>query len=392
MEGMEGMALPAGTASVGVSTHYPIHADLAHLSHDQALMNKIIKKRQDEVARRANLLDPRKRCAGVPHDILASQIAEKKKAAEAEVVEDAYHHAIGVTQSAMMTHLEGMKAQMTRDRHKQTIDWGLQNMTKEQRTEFALSDPSALKKEVLPTNEEIDQMGPSSMLNFKGEHGASKEYKKAVKETHAGHLSTQVHDKKAREHGELEWNKHMDHQAELANQIRDVCERSDAEDARNAKINEMENNQVLAQHHASRRWAKKQAEEEERVKHLQTVVQQDKDRLKDDYKVGSNGKIMKGDYRRMTVEEEHDIYNQNAQIILEKRIKKQQEIAEEAAHAQQTLGVTNILHAVANVNVSMHKERTRNFLKDNEAMAAAKREQDAQERVRYMQYEPDYMK
>ena len=58
-------------------------------------------------------------------------------------------------------------------------------------------------------------------------------------------------------------NKHMDHQAELANQIRDVCERSDAEDARNAKINEMENNQVLAQHHASRRWAKKQAEEED---------------------------------------------------------------------------------------------------------------------------------
>jgi len=235
-------------------------------------------------------------------------------------------------------------------------------------------------------------MGPSSMLNFKGEHGPSKEYKKAVEETHAGHLSTQVYDKKAREHGELEWNKHMDHQAELANQIRDVCERSDAEDARNAKINEMENNQVLAQHHASRRWAKKQAEEEERVKHLQTVVQQDKDRLKDDYKVGSNGKIMKGDYRRMTVEEEHDIYNQNAQIILEKRIKKQQEIAEEAAHAQQTLGVTNILHAVASVNVSMHKERTRNFLKDNEAMAAAKREQDAQEHVRYMQYEPDYMK
>jgi len=385
-----GLALPACTATVGVHTSFPIHADLAHLSHDQALMNKIIKKRQDEVARRARLLDPRQRTGGTAHHVLAVQVAEKKAAAEAEAAEDMYHAAVGQTHAQVMHHLETMKVTMARDRQMATIDFNTQNLKKEDRSEFALSDPSALKREVLLSDEEFAQLGPSSFQNFAGQKGGSKEDKKETQQTMAFDLAMQVQMKSDRQREELEWNNHMDEQSMLANQVRHLCETNDAEEARNLKHEEVQINQVLAADQNARKMAKKRREEEERMKHLTTVVQQDKDRLKDDYKVCDNGKLVRTEYRRMTIQEEQDVYNTNAQLILDKKIRKQQEMAVEAAHAQQTLGCTAVLDAVAGMRSQMAKDRTIDFLADNAGLAAAKREKDVQERIAYKSYAPDY--
>jgi len=380
------MAL-AATAKPGVEQPYAIHADLAHLSHDQHLASKIMRKRQDEMARRTKLLDPRTRQFGVDHNVLNAQVAEKQAAARAEAAEDVYHAAVQRTQGEVLQHLETLRANIRRERQEATIDFSLTNLRKEQRREYALSDPHALRQETAMTEDEVAKCGLSSMQVFEGQKLGGNDRKKEMQQGMKEYLTMQMQEKEARNRADKEWHDEADRQASLANHVRAHCEQSDMMEMRNDKIAEAEENRMLAMTHAEQKKAKLAREAAEREKHCATVMHQDKMRMAQDYQLASNGKLVRTEYRRLTLEEEQDVYNQNAQIILEKRARKQQEDAEEAAHARQVAGHTALLHHVESTKQAMHKERTRNSLKDNDAMAAAKREKDVQERRSYMSYD-----
>jgi len=379
----------AKSCRFGVETEVPIDCDLGHLGHDQQLADKILKKRRNEMARRMRLLDPRQRVGGVPHEVIATQMAVRQTALDAEKAEDAFYAQSAVLQDQILQAVESMKASRARERQMKVVDYSLANLRKEQRREYELSDPDALKKYVLPDPDDpANPLGPSSMLKFSANSQQSAEKKKEGQAQLSTWLAAQVQEKQNRLSYEQELDRIHDERAMLSAHVRAVCEDTEIQEQQDAKCEEAAENARLAKLVMERRKAKKEAEDAWKQRHIDTVVNSERMMESCDSKVGCTGRLLKAEYKRLSLEQEQDVYNSNARQLIDKFTKKQLEKDEEAAEASRINCSVAVLAALEEERVRQQQERRMRIIEENKKLAAAKREADKEERKEYFKYDP----
>jgi len=339
------------------------------------------------MARRMRLLDPRQRVGGVPHQVLGAQLEAKRRVADAEQAEEAFYAQSAVLQDQILQTVEGMKALRARDRQMAVVDYSLANLRKEQRREYVLSDPDALKRETLPDPED-PAFGPSSMLKFPSHGKATPEAKQQSQQAQAAWLAFQVQEKMDREAYERDLDKIHAERAMLASQVRAVCEDNDIQEQRGSKCEEAEENRRLAQLAQQEKQARKLEDEALKQKHIETVLTSDWMGEMHDAKIGLTGKPMKAEYKRLSLEEEQEIYNSNARQLLEKRVKKKADVMEKAEDAAKIHCNVAVLGALEDERVRQQQERRQRMVEENKRLALAKKAADKEERVEYFKYDP----
>lgn len=366
-------------------------ADLGHLTHDPDYVAKIMRKREEEALRRSKLLDPRTRTRGVNHAVLDSQMEEKRAAAEREANEEAQHARDVRLQEQVAQSLETMKAEMTRERHKAANDFSLTHLRKEHRREYDLSDPTVIKRErptrTLNFEEDDPNLGPSSMQRFIGEVPDFAQKQKEAKAATRQWLLEQMAEKQARQDAERRADEQYDREVLMANQVRAACEQAALDDAREDKIAEAMENRDRAEMTRQRREDRLQREAAEKAAHVEGIVTSDRMKETHDYKVGYTGKLLPGDYKRLTLEEEHDVYATNARLALEKQRKMKAEAEEEAEHARQVAMGVSVLGALEEERKRQSRERQQRMVDHNLTQASTKRELDVKERRTYRSFE-----
>eukprot|EP00927_Polykrikos_kofoidii_P068560 TRINITY_DN63908_c0_g1_i1.p1 TRINITY_DN63908_c0_g1~~TRINITY_DN63908_c0_g1_i1.p1 ORF type:complete len:391 (+),score=112.90 TRINITY_DN63908_c0_g1_i1:122-1294(+) len=380
-----GLAQTAGQTSM-LTVGYR-DADLDTLSHDMALTNKIMKKRQEELARRTKLLDPRKRTGGVPHDILDAQLLEKRAIAEKELGEHEYYARSALLQEQVAQSIETMKETAARDRQKAAIGYSMQNLRKEQRREYALSDPNQVRNDRVLTNDEIERLGPSSMLNFKGDCFDEAGRKRETHEQMRNWLQQQMQEKQDRKAAERAIDLKFDQEVGFANQVRGICEQAATDEAREDKRQEAADNLALAQEHGRRRQMRLDKEIEAKNRHVDSVMNSDRMKEATDYVIGATGRVC--EFKRMSAEEVQDVFNTNAMQVLGSRSRKAAEQREEEEYAENVNRGVEVLAAIESEKKRMVLERRLQAEEHNKAMAERKRLADAQERRTYKSFTRD---
>lgn len=363
----------------------PLHADLEHLSHDQHLCNKIMKKRQEEMARRARLRDPRTRMYGVEHTVLDEQVAAKRAGKEAEAAEEAFYAKNQGMVDEVLQCIEGAKQDLQRVRQKAVTEFNLTNLRKEDRREYELSDPTAIKREApIP---DYSQMGSSSMLVMQGHFIPDKSDLAAQT---AAWLNQQKQEKKDREAAEKQRDLEFDRAAVAASHIRKYIDQTEVQEAKEEKIAEAQANLALAEQHRARREAKAQKEIQAKADHVASIMASDMLAEAVDWKIGSNGKLLRPDYKRLSVEEEQDVHDTNMRLLLEKKAKKDFEKSFEADEVRGIESCMGVLGALELERDRLKKERQVALVAENNALAEAKRARDVEARRAYKSFDPAY--
>lgn len=367
----------------------PLHGDLDHIAFDSDLTAKIMRKRQDEAQRRVKLLDPRKRMFGVDPAVLDEQLAEKRAIAQAEVeIEDVYAQQ-QLLQEQVLQQVEDIKQATARARQVAAVDYSLSHLRKEQRREFALSDPTAIRREKLPGDGGVP-LGPSAMQTFEGQNRVSLEWKKEVQKQQAEWLREQMREKQERQQAEKDLDRWQEEKAAHANQIRAVCEEAELQDQREEKRREAETNRQLAEAHRARRQEQLHKDVDLKARHNDTVISTDRHREMCDWQIGSHGRLLRTEYKRLSLEEEQEVYNANAKLVLQQRGKKQAAEVEQAEEAAHVAGMAAVLGAVEFEKLRQQKERRQRINEFNDNLAQAKKANDAKGRKAYLafDYEP----
>lgn len=377
-----GMA--TGSTAAAVDT-MQVNADLSHISHDRDLTMKIMKKRQEEMTRRTRLLDPRRRQFGVDHSVLDAQVKEKRQLRDAEVVEDACYAQHLVAQEQVLQTVEAMRQVAQRERQKATINHSLTELTKEQRREYSLSDPKQYTSSFLTHPPE--QLGPSSMSKFQGE-SIDLEKKKRTQQESAQWLKQQMKEKQDRERADRDWHRHHDDRMLEANALRAHCEAATAQEMREDKLLEAQENQELADKRRQRDQARKQREHDLTQQHTQNVLNDPRMNESHDNVLSYHGKKL--DQKRLTLEEEQDVYNTNAHQIRHKQLMKKREAEEEADHHRLNQMGVDVRSAIEHRQAEGQKSRNRSCIEENMRIADAKRANDVKERRAHksFDYEP----
>lgn len=203
-------------------------------------------------------------------------------------------------------------------------------------------------------------------------------------------LEEQMHEKSARHAAEREVERMYDQEAAFANQVRTVCEKAAKDEAREEKRDESADNQRIAEQHMQRRQARLNKNIMMNDNHVNNIMRDERLAEAHDYMIGSNGKLMKGEYRRLSHEEQQDVFNTNAMQILNKHARKRDEAAEDMEYAAGVNRSVEVLAAIEAEKKRMVLERRLQAEDYNKRMHATKAAMDTIERRNYKTYEPNY--
>lgn len=365
----------------------PINADLGHLGHDPELAMKIMRKRQEEMARRTKLQDPRRRQFGVDHSVLDAQVVEKREIAAAEEADHAGYADIAKAQDELLNVFETIKEQNRRAKQTEVVNFSTTYLRKEQRREWPLSDPKEYTSSFITHPPE--QLGPCSMIKFQGE-AIDLEGRRRQKAETAAYLKKQMQEKCDREQAEKDLDRFYAQKTFEANHVAAHCEAATWQEMKAEKEEESRTNLELAAQKRDFKMAKAQKEAFERSLHVEVVATSGLLTEAHDYKVGSNGKLQKGEYKRLSIEEEALVYNTNAHLYMQKKMQERLGAEEAKKHHATTLQVVTVMGAVEEQQSRIAKEREVNLAEENRKLAEARRGNKAEERRKYLShtYEP----
>lgn len=358
----------------GHTRTYPMELGMADLSHDPALAAKIMKKRQDEMKRRAALMDRTKRKCGVDVLFLSQQLAEKQAVAEIEKQEEALHAHSLLVQQHVQDSIENFQSQIVRDRQKAVLDYSIVNLRREQRREYELSDPHQVKKATLPDYDD-PSLGPSSMLKFKSDCPDETKQKRA---TQAQWLAAQLQAKKDKEDAQKQADYTWALKGTIAAQVKQEAEEAAEEEARAARLELAADNAELAAAHRARRQEQLDKDSTLKLRHVNAVCNDDKGDKGAEWKLGPHAKYFKAEYSEVLAEHVKETFEINERQVHEKR-----QAAQTAAAIQKGQNMTGMLAFLNYVEAEkerMQKDRERATLDENLRMAAARRKREAEER------------
>lgn len=326
-------------------------------------------------------------CGTQPED-LSAQITAKQRSIAAAKVEEEYYAQSSTLQDQILQTVEGMKAAQVRERHMDTVDYSLRNLRREQRREYDLSDPNAIKNDKLPDLDD-PSLGPSSMLKFSSVDETPEDKHRRQQQT-SSWLQAQMQEKMDREQEEKEYDRRYDERTMLASHVRAVCEENERQEARADKCAEAAENLELAKMVRDRNRNKAEFNDALKSRHVDTIRNSDWVSEAHDWKIGATGKLIRTEYKRLSIEEEQDVYNSNARQILDKRARQNAEALEQSEEAAGTRCAVAVLGAVEEERVNHSKNRRMRMVEENNRLAAAKRDADRANRAEYMSYDPTY--
>jgi len=378
----------ASRSATGSPTGDEMDADLRYLTFDPKDVSKIMRKRQEEMARRTKLVNTKAFRHGVPPHHLDKQVAEKQAAAAAIKAEDEYHDRYRVVSDQVAQVCETIRHDATRERHKACTDYSLENLRKEQRREYDLSDPNLIKSERPTRDGDNDpRLGASSIQQFEGEDFVAQQRKKEQVSTMREWLHYQMAQKKEYVEREGVQTRLYDEAMMTANELRGLCEQANIEERQQDKREEAAENKALAvMHHARKEGARARD-----IKAVQAHVdnEMNSERMMElaDYKIGSDGKLMKAEYKRATVEEEQGVYDGNARLILEKQAKSRMERSEDTIAAGQNFSADIVLNTIENEKARATRDRRLAVEEFNKSLIQEKRDFRNMEKQAYRSYE-----
>jgi len=365
-----------------------VHADLQYLSHDPKLVNKIMKKRQEELARRTKLLDTRRFRTGVPHDVLDDQLIEKQAAADKIKAEDNYHDKYRVVSDEVAQVCETIRNEATRERQKAVVAYSLEHCRKEQRREYHLSDPNLIKTERPARDGDNDpRLGPSSIQSFEGEDFLAQVRKKEAVASTREWLAYQMAAKREAAEQEKDAERLYDEAMMTANEVRGLCEKANIEEQMADKMTEAQDNKMLAEQHHARKLAARQREMQATQVHVEGEMNSERLMELVDYKVGCDGRLMKGEYKRLSLEEEQGVYDANARLMLEKQARRRAEKSGGGFEQDQYIASDMVLHAIEGEKARAARQRRSDLDGFNQSLVMKKKDFDTLERKAYKSYE-----
>merc|ERR1712139_738078 len=262
--------------------------------------------------------------------------------------------------------------------------YSLENCRKEQRREYDLSDPNLIKSERPARDGDNDpRLGPSSIQSFEGEDFLAQQRKKEGVQSTREWLQYQIAVKKeAAEREKMIDAQH--HEAMVtANELRGLCEQATIEDMMAEKKAESDENKRIAAMHADRKQAARAREAQARVAHADYEMNSERLMELTDYKLGVDGRLMKGEYKRLSVEEEQGVYDMNARLMLEKQARRRAENSGTALERDQYIASDMVLHTLEAEKSRQSRQRRIDIEEFNKGLAQQKRDFDAVEKKAY---------
>lgn len=353
-------------------------ADLQNLSYAPDIADRISRKRQEEIARRARFFDAKSRMIGVDKPALDQQCADKRAQKEAEAAEEmaAAAHAAMCDEAA--SAIEQVAAAEAHQKEVDTKAYSLKYLRKDMRREYHLSDPLAQKRE-LPARvgDDDPRCGPSSMQQFSGEliEKDKTENKKAYQDLQKSWLLEQMAYKQAVAKAEKEMDDAYDQQVLASTEVRCVIEQHARDAAREAKAHESNCNLQLAAQARANKQAFKTKEFNQKMEHATNL--RESSRMKEEYDapIGATGRLVREDYKRLSRDARQAVYDANAEQILEKRAREQAEREEEALEVQNRMMSTEILSAVEDEQRNSAMQRRRQMDAENALLSQAHKSQ-----------------
>jgi len=340
-----------------------MHPDLAHID-DQGLIAKIMAKREEEKSRRQRFFDVKARKIGLDMATLDQQLEEKRQMKEAEKEAEASHahSAILCDQIAMVCEQE--KQTHAKKLQKEAVEFSQKHLRKENRREFALSDPDALKKDRPARDGDDDpRCGAASIQRFEGElvEAAKTTHKKEYQNMQKQWLMEQMQEKQAMKEAEKEQDAAHDSQVLMATHIRGVMETHIASQARANKKAESEYNLGLAVEHRERRHLQVHKEAESSALHVTKIME---DPMLNDASKKSG----------FSDETKMDVYEYNRMQMQHKRNVKKAEKEEEIRHAKSVEEAVAVLGSIEHHKAQLEIQRRKLIDQENSVIAQAQRD------------------
>lgn len=384
------MAQLAATAVPGVML--PVNQPIApDITNDQAMVAKIMRKRQDEMARRSHLLNPRyNKMHGADLKAVSGQISEKQIIAAAAVEAEADEAKLQQAQEHVLNSIEEAKSSFRREKQVQTTQYSLQHLSKESRREYDLSDPNRVRNGLLPKDgvgSDGRALGAASMTSFQGDLDV-KEIKKQQRAMQKEWLAQQVEEKQLRAEAEREAESQDAQEILHSTMLRETIEIVEAQEAKQDRMELAESNQQLAAEKHARKEEKRQ---KEAMLHTRVV---DKgttdDRLNEvhDYKLNTKGRLARDEYKRLTYEQEQEVHDANAQIILGKQAAKRSEMGATRENDEEVMNACALMDQLQGLAQEQAKERRMRMVAENQGHAIKKGQKDAEEKAQHTIWEP----
>merc|ERR1719265_175477 len=132
--------------------------------------------------------------------------------------------------------------------------------------------------------------------------------------------------------------------------------------------------------HAARKQAAREREAQAVRDHAEHEMNSDRLMELADYKLGCDGRLMKGEYKRLSVEEEQGVYNANARLLLEKQARKRAEKNADSIECTQNYAADMVLHTLEDAKADAERARRVECEKFNKTLAQQKKDFDVLER------------
>lgn len=349
---------------------FPIDMDMGDLTYEPELAAKILKRRTDEMQRRVKLLDPRNRKCGVDVAFLPHQLAEKEAVAKAASEQNLESGHNLVVQKEILEAIEAKQVQVQRERKKEVVDYSLSHLRKELRREWDLNDPDQFKKEK-PVDFEDPALGPSSFLKFKGDDPP---LTKEKQQQQSCWLNEQLQIKREQGASDDKDDRILAMQNAMASRLMRLAIDGNHKAARDARKQTMLENQRLAESTKALQQDKLRKDQDLALQHVSTIRSDDRLREAIDWQLGSHGRYLKGEYKRLSAEQEQAIYDTNAQMIQSKQLSRTGVATlEKGAEKTETVRACNFLSILETEKMHLKKDRERAVVEENFRLAEERR-------------------
>lgn len=371
------------TAVPGVSA--PIeHVSPDQYSDDKVLMAKIMRKRQDEMNRRSRLLDPRSRMSGVDPKGVQSQAVEKQIMASAAAEEAAEAAQAQLLHGEVLNQIEAMKKDAARQKQMDTVQYSLNNLNKESRREYDLSDPNYLRNATWP-GADGEPIGPAAMQDFEGDVDI-KAVQKEQRQMQREWLLQQMQEKEERREFERQCEGQYAQEVLKSTKLREAIESVEAQEAKHERMEQARENLQMASEIKERNAKKKVRDVELNARHVDMTMNSERINEVYDYKFDAMGRLARDEYKRLTQEQVQAVYDANAQQILEKTVARQMEAAADAENAEQALHSAALMEELERLQRGQAKERLVKMTEHNKGGASTKRQNDLEAKANYKSF------
>ncbi|XP_014290148.1 RIB43A-like with coiled-coils protein 2 [Halyomorpha halys] len=328
-------------------------------------------KRYDE-ERKARIFNARQRLIGVDVEALESQIQEKKALEEAELAEQKALYMKEINDNHIVDNIQRQVEQNKKIVLSEINRFRMEHQRKEDRREFDLNDPDALKKS-LPCRigDNDPRLTISSVQKFEGEDSAANERDKIKKEQQRNWLVQQIVEKRNLENQRkqsdkllLETIKTRDSRAQLMDQLNRDCRRQ-------IELATVAYNQALSYEQAMERKLKEQMEKENNKAEINNALTSDL--LCENTDVAQSnlglGKQVGALYKGMSEREKNEILKIQEKQREELRAKKEEEVAHEKYWLDFTNRLNKNIHFMDLEKEVMKREELKMMYKQNEALS-----------------------